>query len=105
MPETTPKPSAGPVTGAQPGGSGTEKNRNLPPDAEPGVHHAERDSHPSSSDQERSGLGLAQNKGTEKVELTEEDAWDELGFSFPTWKKWSILTIIFLVHLCTISLP
>ncbi|KAK4161547.1 putative MFS transporter [Cladorrhinum sp. PSN259] len=35
---------------------------------------------------------------TDKIELKEEDAWDELGFCFPTWKKWTILTIIFLVQ-------
>ncbi|MCJ1421188.1 hypothetical protein MMC32_007550 [Xylographa parallela] len=33
-----------------------------------------------------------------KIELTEEDCYDELGFSFPTWRKWMILTIIFLVQ-------
>ncbi|KAK3984065.1 putative MFS transporter [Cladorrhinum sp. PSN332] len=35
---------------------------------------------------------------TDKIELKEEDAWDELGFSFSTEKKWTILTIIFLVQ-------
>jgi len=33
-----------------------------------------------------------------KIELKEEDAWDELGFSFPSWKKWMILTVIFFVQ-------
>ena len=23
-----------------------------------------------------------------KVELKEHDAWDKLGYSFPTWRKW-----------------
>lgn len=23
-----------------------------------------------------------------KVELQESDAWDKLGYSFPTWRKW-----------------
>lgn len=32
------------------------------------------------------------------LELKEEDAWEELGFSFPTWKKWMILSVIFLVQ-------
>ncbi|KAK0736134.1 MFS multidrug transporter [Apiosordaria backusii] len=35
---------------------------------------------------------------TDKIELKEEDAWEELGFCFPMWKKWTILTIIFLVQ-------
>ncbi|KAK4174521.1 putative MFS transporter [Triangularia setosa] len=34
----------------------------------------------------------------DKIELKEEDAWEELGFCFPMWKKWTILTIIFLVQ-------
>jgi len=36
--------------------------------------------------------------GDEKIELTEEDCYDELGFSFPQWKKWTILTVIFWVQ-------
>lgn len=35
---------------------------------------------------------------SDKIELTEEDCYDELGFSFPFWKKWTILSIIFLVQ-------
>ena len=34
----------------------------------------------------------------EKIELTEEDCYDELGYSFPEWKKWTILSIIFMVQ-------
>ncbi|KAL8804983.1 MAG: hypothetical protein Q9223_005486 [Gallowayella weberi] len=34
----------------------------------------------------------------ERIEITEEDCYDELGFCFPTWKKWTILSIIFLVQ-------
>ncbi|KAK4454240.1 putative MFS transporter [Podospora aff. communis PSN243] len=33
-----------------------------------------------------------------KIELKEEDAWRELGFCYPTRKKWTILTVIFLVQ-------
>ena len=33
-----------------------------------------------------------------KIEITEEDCYDELGFSFPSWKKWMILTVIFMVQ-------
>lgn len=29
----------------------------------------------------------------DKIELTEEDCEDELGFAYPTWKKWTILTV------------
>ncbi|KAM3511363.1 hypothetical protein MY11210_004972 [Beauveria gryllotalpidicola] len=34
----------------------------------------------------------------DKYEITEDDCYDELGFSFPTWKKWYILTVIFWVQ-------
>ncbi|KAJ9636081.1 hypothetical protein H2204_005578 [Knufia peltigerae] len=33
-----------------------------------------------------------------KVELTEEDAYDKLGYSFPAWKKWMILVTILLIQ-------
>lgn len=33
-----------------------------------------------------------------RIEITEEDCYDELGFSFPSWKKWTILSIIFIVQ-------
>ncbi|KDN47012.1 MFS general substrate transporter [Tilletiaria anomala UBC 951] len=33
-----------------------------------------------------------------KLFITEEDCYHELGFSYPTWKKWTILTVIFLVQ-------
>ncbi|OJJ32732.1 hypothetical protein ASPWEDRAFT_52880 [Aspergillus wentii DTO 134E9] len=34
-----------------------------------------------------------------KRELTEDDCYDKLGFSFPWYKKWAILTVIFTVQL------
>ena len=34
----------------------------------------------------------------EKQEITEAECWDQLGFSFPKWKKWTILSIIFVVQ-------
>lgn len=33
-----------------------------------------------------------------KIIITEEECYDELGFSFPTWKKWMILSVIFMVQ-------
>jgi hypothetical protein len=38
------------------------------------------------------------NDGTDKVILTEDDCYEELGFCFPTWKKWTILSVIFIVQ-------
>lgn len=34
----------------------------------------------------------------DKYELTEADAYEELGFCFPSWKKWYILSVIFIVQ-------
>ena len=34
----------------------------------------------------------------DRYEITEEDCYDELGFSFPSWKKWMILSIVFTVQ-------
>ncbi len=34
----------------------------------------------------------------DKYEITEEDCYDELGFSWPSWKKWYVLSVIFIVQ-------
>lgn len=34
----------------------------------------------------------------EKLVLRESDCYDQLGFSWPTWKKWWVLTVIFWVQ-------
>ena len=50
------------------------------------------------------GNGTEQNsyydekQDNDKIEITEDDCYDELGFSFSSRKKWTILTIIFLVQ-------
>ena len=44
------------------------------------------------------GDGLAARTDDGKIELTEVDCYDELGFSFSSIKKWSILTVIFMVQ-------
>lgn len=35
---------------------------------------------------------------TEKIELTEDECYDQLGYSFPSWRKWLIISVIFLVQ-------
>ena len=35
----------------------------------------------------------------EKFELTDNDAWDKLGYSFPTWRKWQILGVVFIIQI------
>lgn len=44
------------------------------------------------------GSRLEQLGTYDKNELTEDDCYDELGFGFPSWKKWYILTVIFIVQ-------
>ena len=34
----------------------------------------------------------------DKIEISEADCQGELGFDFPSWKKWTILTLIFWVQ-------
>ncbi|KAF2868125.1 multidrug transporter [Massariosphaeria phaeospora] len=34
----------------------------------------------------------------DRYEISEEDCYDELGFSFPSWKKWTILSVVFIVQ-------
>lgn len=63
----------------------------------------ERDSSKEHSENERAttdGNGEKLDRlGTyDKYELTEEDCYNELGFCFPTWKKWYILSVIFIVQ-------
>ncbi|BCS09055.1 hypothetical protein ALUC_21425A [Aspergillus luchuensis] len=43
-------------------------------------------------------LHQLENAASEKVELTEEDCYDQLGYAFPSWKKWMIISVIFLVQ-------
>ncbi|KAK7417841.1 hypothetical protein QQX98_004316 [Neonectria punicea] len=45
-----------------------------------------------------SGGGLEKVGTYDKYEITEDDCYEELGFSFPKWKKWYILTVIFWVQ-------
>jgi MFS family permease len=41
--------------------------------------------------------GKGYNEG-DKIILTEDDCYEQLGFCFPTWKKWTILSVIFIVQ-------
>ena len=35
----------------------------------------------------------------EDIELMEGDAYDILGYSYPTWKKWMILSVMFYIQI------
>ncbi|KAE8322454.1 major facilitator superfamily domain-containing protein [Aspergillus sergii] len=60
----------------------------------PTPFHAE---HVSQSDNSSEDHGKLSGNG--KRELTEDDCYDKLGFSFPWYKKWAILTVIFTVQM------
>jgi hypothetical protein len=38
------------------------------------------------------------NGESDRYVIVEDDCYDELGFSFPNWKKWTILSVVFLVQ-------
>lgn len=42
--------------------------------------------------------GGARERPDGKIQITEADCYDKLGFSYPTWKKWAILSVIFTVQ-------
>ncbi|OAQ70803.1 MFS multidrug transporter [Pochonia chlamydosporia 170] len=44
------------------------------------------------------GSGLEKMGTYDKYEITEDDCYDELGYTFSNWKKWYILTVIFWVQ-------
>ncbi|KAF2822830.1 MFS multidrug transporter-like protein [Ophiobolus disseminans] len=58
--------------------------------------HAENPTAHASSDADR--LHYEKFGTYDRYEITEEDCYQELGFSFPTWKKWMILSVVFLVQ-------
>jgi MFS family permease len=43
-------------------------------------------------------LHQLENTASEKIELTEDECYDQLGYAFPSWKKWMIISVIFLVQ-------
>lgn len=57
--------------------------------------HAERAS--ESDEMSRDDAPKIEKSG--KRELTEDDCYESLGFCFPTWKKWMIITVIFVVQM------
>lgn len=73
------------------------------------VPNAELDEKGSDSDANTHSEDPAEGSGTDRAffekygtydryEISEEDCYDELGFSFPSWKKWMILSIVFTVQ-------
>lgn len=64
------------------------------PTRQPGNMHAEHATQPD-DDIEIQG----KFHGPVKRELTEDDCYEKLGFCFPWYKKWTILTVIFVVQM------
>ncbi|KAL3490947.1 hypothetical protein BJX62DRAFT_205895 [Aspergillus germanicus] len=72
-----------------------QRGESSSPSRQPENTHAERASQSDSDNDSRGGKVLPDGRR----ELTEDDCYDKLGYSFPTWKKWSILTVIFTVQM------
>lgn len=73
----------------------SQRGESFSPSRQPENTHAERASQSDSDNDSRGGKVLPDGRR----ELTEDDCYDRLGYSFPTWKKWSILTVIFTVQM------
>ncbi|KAK5058804.1 hypothetical protein LTR84_011068 [Exophiala bonariae] len=69
------------------------------------VHPEDEAQHPVGNFQhDKSGEAAKQDPDTEpetfdKIEITEADCEQDLGFAYPEWKKWTVLTVIFMVQL------
>jgi MFS family permease len=53
---------------------------------------------PQVHNEKQAPLGGDDDDDDDRIEITEDDCYDELGFSFSAWKKWTILSVIFLVQ-------
>ena len=60
--------------------------------------HAGRAPRPLPTDSNKNNNGNAVGSGDEKRELTVEMAEEDLPFAWPAWRKWWVLTVIFLVQ-------
>ncbi|EYE93021.1 MFS general substrate transporter [Aspergillus ruber CBS 135680] len=72
----------------------SEGNNHYNDARQPGDSHHE---HAISSDNDSDSRGKVRSDG--KRELTEDECYDKLGFSFPRYKKWAILSVIFTVQM------
>ncbi|TKX20583.1 MFS transporter-like protein 135 [Elsinoe australis] len=54
--------------------------------------------HDQNGNRNGSHSDIDEKKDDSRIELQEEDAYEQLGFSFPWFKKWTILTVIFVVQ-------
>jgi hypothetical protein len=72
-------------------------------DANPAVkpeENAQQAEHLGTTLSEKEGQDAEPEPETfDKIEITEQDCYSELGYAWPEWKKWTVLTVIFLVQL------
>ncbi|KAF5862877.1 hypothetical protein ETB97_011018 [Aspergillus alliaceus] len=71
-----------------------QEGKSTSPSRQPAPFHAE---HASQSDHDSEEHGKFRGDG--KRELTEDDCYEKLGFCFPWYKKWAILTVVFTVQM------
>lgn len=67
-------------------------------DPKPEQQHVEGASHEDLTgleDPDRRGVG----HGASRPELRGEDAYSHLGYAYPTWKKWFILSVMFVIQI------
>ncbi|CDR98496.1 hypothetical protein [Sporisorium scitamineum] len=77
-----------------------------PQSSTPGGTHADTQTQPSDTNSqarahfnaEKLDKSLLRMRSDGKIEITEDECYDELGYSFPAWKKWTILTVIFWIQ-------
>ncbi|KAJ9617007.1 hypothetical protein H2200_000728 [Cladophialophora chaetospira] len=76
-----------------------DKASTVQPDQDVQQHHAEHVDTPVTKEKTERKDTSPEPENFDKIEITEEDCYSELGYSFPTWKKWTILTVIFWVQI------
>lgn len=85
----------------EPDFNNTHANANADAETEKKDDSSDNDTHnehstAGASDEDRK---FFEKYGTyDRYQLTEEDCWQELGFCFPNWKKWMILSVVFIVQ-------
>ncbi|KAK0376482.1 major facilitator superfamily transporter [Colletotrichum limetticola] len=65
---------------------------------DPTINHSEHLNGNGALNGNGNGAKLEKLGTYDKYEITEDDCYEELGFCFPKWKKWYILTVIFWVQ-------
>ncbi|RMJ27965.1 multidrug transporter [Aspergillus sp. HF37] len=78
----------------------TQESRLLPADGGEASTGSNQSGH--STDATHATVSGAQSRlgllGEDKYEITEDDCYHELGYSWSTWKKWYVITVIFIVQ-------